>query len=443
MSIFYCRLAGSSAGNIPEVKVTLVADEWLSKKGGLSTVNRELAIELAKCDSPPIAVSLFMEKCSKKEKEMARQHNVEIIEADQTTGEDPDRWWTSPPPNFATDFIIGHGCILGKQAKYIRKRFQCKWVQVVHTDPEELGSYKSYPEANATGEEKFKEKVKLCKKADLVVGIGSKLAEVYQAKLRLYKKEVFPLTPSFFHESSEEEQAQDEGKTFRVLIFGRGDTEDISLKGFDLAAKAVAELQDESYQLIFVGVRDGEYKQVRERLLEEGRGVLADYQLKVRGYITRRDKLIETLFESDLAIMPSRSEGFGLTALEALSAGLPILVGKNTGFAEAMKDVFGGESCIVHSYEAKDWADSIKKVQKMPRKKRLDHAKRLCEEFKKVFSWEGQCRSLVKTMQALNHGMYMIAICLAGYTVGRQAGRQVGRQAGRQAGKRVGRQVGG
>ena len=395
---------------MPETKVTLIADEWLSKKGGLSTVNRELAMQLAKF--PAIVVSLFMAKCSKEEKELASQHNVKIIEADLKTGKDPDRWWTSPPPNFATDFIIGHGCVLGEQAEYIREHFQCKWVQVVHTDPEELGSYKSYPEANATGEKKFKEEVKLCKKADLVVGIGPTLADVYQAKLRRYNKEVFTLTPSFFHESSEEEQAQDEGKKFRVLIFGRGDTEDISLKGFDLAAKAVAELQDESYHLIFVGVRDGEHEQVRERLLEEGHGDLADYQLKVRGYITCRDELVETLFESDLAIMPSRSEGFGLTALEALSAGLPILVGKNTGFAEALKAVFGGESCIVDSYEAKDWADRIKKVQKMPRKTRLDHARHLCEAFKKEYSWEGQCKSLVKRMQALNRGMYMIAICL-------------------------------
>lgn len=390
-----------------KVKITLIADEWLSKKGGLSTVNRELAMELAKSSS--IEVSLFMAKCSKEEKELASRHNVEILEADQVTGNDPDRWWTSPPSNFATDFIIGHSCILGKQAKHIRKYFQCKWVQVVHTDPEELGSYKSYSGANATGEKKFKKEVELCKIADLVVGIGPKLAEVYRAKLRRYKKEVFTLTPSFFHESSEEEQAQDEGKKFRVLIFGRGDTKDISLKGFDLAAEAVAELHDESYHLIFVGVREGEHDKVRERLLE--RGGLAGYQLKVREYITCRDELVETLFEADLAIMPSRSEGFGLTALEALSAGLPILVGKNAGFAEAMKEVFGGESCIVDSYKAEDWADRIKKVQKMPRKKRLEHARRLCEEYRKVYSWKDQCGSLVKRMLALNLGMYDSNLC--------------------------------
>lgn len=401
-------MAGSSTSSTPETKITLIADEWLSKKGGLSTLNRELAIQLAKSSS--IAVSLFMAQCSEKEKKLASQYNIEVIEADQGSGKNADKWWTLLPPNFATDFIIGHSFILGKQAKHIRKNFPCKWVQVVHTDPEELGSYKNYSGANATGEKKFKKEVELCKKADLVVGVGPKLAEEYRTKLRFYKKEVFALTPSFFHEFSKEEQAKDEGKTFRVLIFGRGDTEDISLKGFDLAAQAVAKLHDESYHLIFVGVREGEHEKVRKRLLKEGHGGLADYQLKVREYITCREELDETLFESDLAIMPSRSEGFGLTALEALSAGLPILVGKNTGFAEAMKEVFGGESCIVDSYEAQDWADQIKRVQKMPRKKRLDHARRLCEEFKLVYSWENQCRSLVKKMLALNDGMYIIAI---------------------------------
>ena len=47
-----------------------------------------------------------------------------------------------------------------------------------------------------------------------------------------------------------------------------------------------------------------------------------------------RKKMKDLLNEVDLAIMPSRSEGFGLVALEALSAGLPILVGSKSVFAE-------------------------------------------------------------------------------------------------------------
>ena len=41
----------------------------------------------------------------------------------------------------------------------------------------------------------------------------------------------------------------------------------------------------------------------------------------------------DLVYEVYLAIMPSRTEGFGLIALEALSASLPILVSGNSGFA--------------------------------------------------------------------------------------------------------------
>ena len=42
-------------------------------------------------------------------------------------------------------------------------------------------------------------------------------------------------------------------------------------------------------------------------------------QLVVRKFVQNRERLKELFCEVDLAIMPSRTEGFGLTALEALS----------------------------------------------------------------------------------------------------------------------------
>ena len=47
-----------------------------------------------------------------------------------------------------------------------------------------------------------------------------------------------------------------------------------------------------------------------------------------------RESLKRVLCEVDLAIMPSGTEGFGLTGPEALSAGLPVLVSGNSGFGE-------------------------------------------------------------------------------------------------------------
>ena len=48
------------------VKVTILASEWGSSNGGLSTLNRELAIQLAKF--PEVEITFFLPKCSQQDK---------------------------------------------------------------------------------------------------------------------------------------------------------------------------------------------------------------------------------------------------------------------------------------------------------------------------------------------------------------------------------------
>ena len=120
------------------------------------------------------------------------------------------------------------------------------------------------------------------------------------------------------------------------MLFGRGDSEDFELKGFDIAAKAVAQLNDTSYQLVFVGAPSGNEEQVAERLLEYG---LSKKQLIVKSFLENRGDLATLLSTADLAIIPSRSEGFGLTALGTLSGGWSFLVTQASGFEEALQDV--------------------------------------------------------------------------------------------------------
>ena len=73
----------------------------------------------------------------------------------------------------------------------------------------------------------------------------------------------------------------------------------------------------------------------------------------MRCFNESRQKLAELFCEVDLAVMPSRTEGFGLAALEALSAGLPVLVSGNSGFGEALRKVPHGSSCVVESEDPK------------------------------------------------------------------------------------------
>ena len=111
---------------------------------------------------------------------------------------------------------------------------------------------------------------------------------------------------------------------------------------------------------MFVGAPDGEEDEVKERFLKAG---ILPIQLIVRR-AKDREQLAKQFCEADLVIMPSRTEGFGLAVLEALSAGLPVLVNGNSGIGKAMKKVLNGSNCVVDlefiDEDPMKWAEAIK-----------------------------------------------------------------------------------
>ena len=385
-----------------KLEITLLADEWNSTKGGLSTLNRELAIQLAKYHN--VAVTLFVPKCTEEERKAAGKHNIRIVEATERPDYDPLDWLSFPPRDLVCDVIIGHGVKLGKQAQVIRDYHNCScWLQVVHTVPEELAMFKTYSGAISQGDEKQWAEVKLCTIADLVVAVGPKLHDIYSRYLSRSEKNVINLTPGILAEFSDLKQSTQGSKKFWVLVFGRGDSEDFELKGFDIAARAVAELNNKSYHLIFVGAPSGKGDQVAGKLLKQG---LSRGQLTVKGFLENREDLRTLSSTANLAVVPSRTEGFGLTALEALSAGLPFLVSQNSGFGEALQEIPFGSSWIVDSEDPKRWAEGIKGV----REKGSETARKECQELRSLYaekySWEKQCNGLVEIMLILAHGKY-------------------------------------
>ena len=162
-----------------KVQVAILASEWGSSKRGLSAINRELAIQLAKY--PEVEITFFLPKCSQEDTTLALQHKVTIVEAKRRPGFEELDWLSFPPEELQIDIIVGHGVKLGKQAQIIKDLKKCKWIQVVHTDPEELGMFKDYPNRISKGEEKHKTEVELCEMADLVVGVAPKLSEAFRS----------------------------------------------------------------------------------------------------------------------------------------------------------------------------------------------------------------------------------------------------------------------
>ena len=118
-----------------------------SSNGDLTTINRELAIQMAK--HPNVEVSVFLPWCSEEDKKDADGYNVKLIEAVKWPGLKPVLWLASVPDGHAMDCILGHGVDLGQQIPLIKGNpnySHCKWIQVVHTSPEEIGMYKSISE---------------------------------------------------------------------------------------------------------------------------------------------------------------------------------------------------------------------------------------------------------------------------------------------------------
>ena len=243
--------------------------------------------------------------------------------------------------------------------------------------------FKCYENPISTGEEKHHVEVELCQMADFVVGVGPKLAEAFCKYLGFCKKyqDVFEFTPGIFYDFSSVQQVPDERKQCSVLVFGRGDAEDFKLKGFDIAARSVAALSDTI--LIFMGAPHGKHKEIAKRLIDFG---IPANRLRVRSYM-EREALKELFCEVDLVLMPSRTEGFGLTGLEGLSAGLPVLVSKNSGFGEALGSVPCGSLFVIDHEDPSAWTAAIKGIWNKDRKSRLDEVKTVRGFYGERYSW--------------------------------------------------------
>ena len=389
------------------MNITLLGSEWKSSKGGLSTLNRELAIYLSQIQN--VRVSLFVPEgaCDNEDKREAGSLGINILEAKNCVGLDSPVWLCCPPHDHKMDVIIGHSVKLGCQVQLVKRiaQFQnCKWVHVVHTAPEEISKFKDYDSPISKGEKKHWEEVELCKQADLIVTVGPKLREIYDSHLRPFKnvEDVFELIPGLFDREfgGLKPRANDEKNRFEVLLCGRGDEEDFELKGYNIAVMALDHLRlnkGKHYFLRFVGAPEEKQDEVREKLLNCGIASVDKEMLTVRKFVESREGMKDLLSGVDMVIMPSKSEGFGLVALEALSAGLPILVGRNSGFAKAIEAIAFGRCFIVHSEDHVKWAEAIEDVC-VRHKGILDEIKLFKELYSKKYCWKRQCEELVNRL---------------------------------------------
>ena len=382
------------------IKVTILANECDLIS---SLFPEELARQLATFTQIGVEVSLLVPENTQIDdwsKRSLEENGVTIVKAKRRPGfTDPIDWLYYPPEDLKTDIVIGIGTRLAKIAQHWKERYQCKNIYVGLD-----GLFGSY-----IGEETFVDvdfRKELSVAANLPVAIGPKTTDDLSASLRPKGKQVFNLTPGITREFSNLTHATNDGRNFRVLLVGGDNPDNFQEEGLELAAETMAELNDKSYHLIYVGARKETEKQFANLFHQCG---VPKRQLTIRSLPKTKQEWKDLFCEVDLAIMPSGDKEFGLEALLALSAGLPVLVHGDSGFGEALRDVTFGTSAIVDSDDAREWASRIITIRETDRKTRLEQAAMLRSNYDEKYSWKKQLTPLVAMMFSMVFGMVFIS----------------------------------
>lgn len=130
-----------------------------------------------------------------------------------------------------------------------------------------------------------------------------------------------------------------------------------SIKGADLAIPAFAKILETNpeYRLIIVG--DGKMRPLMEQQQRDF-GIAID-RIEWTGKVAY-ERLVELYNQMDIVWVPSRSEGFGLSAIEAMAQGCAVVASNAGGLAEVVHD--GKDGLLFQSESADELASKTKQL---------------------------------------------------------------------------------
>ena len=136
------------------------------------------------------------------------------------------------------------------------------------------------------------------------------------------------------------------------------------IKGLDILIPAFARLykENKNYHLLIAGKDDGDgyEKKVRQWVNEYDLNDAVTFT----GLLTGKDKLM-AFYGSDVFVLPSYSENFGVAIIEAMACGVPVVVSDKVGIVEEINKYNAG---IIVKTNINDLYNSIKEVVLNPDK---------------------------------------------------------------------------
>ncbi|XP_019614839.1 PREDICTED: uncharacterized protein LOC109462721 [Branchiostoma belcheri] len=333
--------------------VLMVNDEYGTSHGGNSTTNRQVA-QFLKLHGATVHATAV--QASEEDKRCAIDDGVilHLPVQDPRDKRTPSLEWLTHYqsfhyPDIPQDLkcIVGHVDVTSGAAKSIHEK-RCQHAKLVlfnHDMPEETEHYMGTKKALAAGR-KMEDILKDAKNADAVFSLGRRIYDYFETKYRSLGESkpgqhfLFLPRPSPVFEAI---SVRPGGGEKVVLTVGRV-TEVDKLKGHDLVARAMGEVTEKitNVRLCVRGIDEDDWE-ASKRIL--GKNLHSGNIKPTLLPCGTQEDIAQDMQQAHLVLMPSRAEPFGLIGLQAIVAGIPVLISDKSGLADMIKDLIKKKKC--------------------------------------------------------------------------------------------------
>jgi tetratricopeptide (TPR) repeat protein len=340
--------------------VLLLATAWGPRHGGINAFSRDFAIGLKDVLANNGNVYCAVLRPTREDREAASRRGVTLIDVDRDPNSSRyDPAWAleirdklrQEHGDPLVDWWVGHDLISTKAALRGREAANYGGVAAIkHTSQLDFKSRQYGRGSRAI--EPFDEQVDLFNRADRHFGVGPLLRAKIQDQLNA--SSAVMLVPGF----PDSFEGRPPESDLVLTTFGRMDRLSDRIKQGSLAVAALARACCEARQVAeklgqrsklarnpgirVIGIKEGASEE------EEALRRLADERCPGLNVIPMcfdedRQAVLNRVRRSNIALMLSTHEGFGLTGWEAVAAGTPLIVGEDSGLFQLISESGGEE----------------------------------------------------------------------------------------------------
>ena len=339
------KAAKEDGGSVTEnYTFVFIIDDWGYSKGGINVFNKLLCEAMSRLAHSKVVC--VVQNVSADKERQTTENGIEILYISKENNN--EKIIAKKIMNITCKdskiIFVGHDVQTGEMAIKCKKRFLNSKCIIIH----HMAYAEYYPILNMdceVSEAKENLQREILQQADMVFANGATLEKSAQDIVG-DEVPVFRIYPGV----SEVEPRKNINNTFKVVTFGRIEQgkglkkNNTIIKETYLALAAWADFtkkycrEEETIMKIYGknGDDNSADKEMEELLKQYSDKV---YAVSIVPYMENRKQLLTKLSEFSLCLVLSLREGFGLTALEAVSAGVPLIVSKRSGFYKSLEEL--------------------------------------------------------------------------------------------------------